>query len=77
MDDIGNDIKQEFEDKIKNIKEHEKNKSMIMQVVLSTIVVMLFVLVSIGTIMSYNSYKKVKTNTKNVVEFKSMNMEAK
>lgn len=79
MNDSSNDIKKQFDDKIKSIEENDKKKTFFIYTIMNVSFVILFLAVLSGTIISYMNYKQVTQSTvniknnSNVVEFKKVN----
>ena len=78
MNDVSNDIKQEFEDKIKSIEDQDKRKTFMVYTIMNVSFIILFLAVLSGTVLSYLNYKEVvnsqaNVNDSNVVELKKAN----
>ena len=78
MNDDSNDIKQEFEDKIKSIEDQDKPKTFMVYTIMNVSFIILFLAVLSGTVLSYLNYKEVvnsqaNVNDNNVVELKKAN----
>ena len=78
MNDVSNDIKQEFEDKIKSIQDSEQRKNSMILTIMNVSFVILFLAVLSGTILSYLNYKQVMdsqanlNNNSNAVELRKV-----
>ncbi len=60
MEQSSNNIKQEFEEKIRNIENNNKKLNKMKTYILYILFIFIFILVLSGTILSYNNYQKVK-----------------
>ena len=70
MEQTSERIKKDFEERIESIEKLKEKKSAMLNTVLYTISIIMFLLVLCGTIMSYNNYTKVKdkANANNKVQ---------
>ncbi len=70
MEQTSERIKKDFEERIESIEKLKEKKSAMLNTVLYTISIIMFLLVLCGTIMSYNNYIKVKdkANANNKVQ---------
>ena len=78
MEQINEDIKKEFDDKIKNIEEIDTKQMKTINVLCYVASVFLFIAVLIGTIMSVSNYCEAKkrqeeNNKPTVVQLKKIN----
>ena len=79
MNDISNDIKQEFEDKIKSIEDSEQRKTSMIYTIMNVSFIILFLAVLSGTVLSYLNYRQVMdsqpkvNNNTNAVELRKVN----
>ena len=68
MEDSSNDIKKEFEEKIKYIEENEEKSKIFKTTLLYSSSIILFIIILIGTIFSYSNYIKTKNKVANQTE---------
>ena len=76
MEQENENIKKEFDNKIKNIEELDKSKSDTIFTLCVTASIILFIAILVGTIVSINNYlsaKKVQESNVPVVTFKKYN----
>ena len=60
MEQVNEKIKKEFDDKLKNIEEIDYSKKRLINSLCYTVVIVLFVCVSIGTVISVKNYIEAK-----------------
>ena len=74
------EIKKDFENKINNLREHDKKKRLVFVAMLYVASIVLFGAVLFGTVVSYKNYINAKNNqpqqtevdSKNVIELKKI-----
>ena len=64
-------IKKNFDDKINNLKEHDKKKNMVLISMLYAVSIIMFIAVSFATIVSYKKYIDVKNSQSEQKEISS------
>ncbi len=65
MNQTSEQIKKDFDERIKNIETQNNNKKFMYNTILYTVSIMMFILVLCGTIFSVNSYIKAKEKAEN------------
>ena len=65
MEQLSEQIKKDFEERIESIETHKRNKTFLYNTVLYTVSIMMFILVLCGTIFSINNYIKAKEKASN------------
>ena len=65
MEQLSEQIKKDFEERIESIETHKRNKTFLYNTVLYTVSIMMFILVLCGTIFSINNYIKPKEKASN------------
>ncbi len=65
MEEIKQNIKNDFEEKIKSIEENEKKINNLKKNILYTFSILIFAFVLCGTILSYKNYVQAKKNIEN------------